>query len=260
MGVRNKVPAGRRKLATDISMPAEFPMQTFRAFGIAGSRFFPAVGSQESFSDQFERTTHFNWSWQAVRYRYRTCSECANEFRKLVGSAGEGWLTGTEQNEELTYRVEACIYLFFVSALSVFESLGFCLYFLGAGLQPVAFPLIKNPKSITLKRTADAYKSAFPHATISKRMSELLTSREFCRIDLIRNLLAHRLSGRKSVRGWTRVEKDTIVESRSEITWHIPGSTENLEFNQEMLQVEFRRLTRKLRPLLASAKSFAASP
>lgn len=258
MPVGKELSSGHRKLTIDISMPAEFPMRTFRLFGIAASRFFPAIGSREWLLDQ-SSTTHFKWSWQAVRYRFRTCSECANEFRALVGSASEDWLKGNEQNEELTYRVERCIYNFFANALSVFESFGFCLYFLGSEIRPPDFPSVKNPRQITLKATVEKYKHVFPQATISKLMADLLTSREFCRVEVIRNVLAHRLSGRKSVRSWTTVRKDKIVKSRTEITWHIPGSSETLNFSEEMLHIEFRGLTRRLRPLIANARSFAAS-
>ena len=59
---------------------------------------------------------------------YRLSFECSEEFRSLIVNASESWRKG-DVDEELAYKLERRIYVFFVSGLSVFESLGFCLYF-----------------------------------------------------------------------------------------------------------------------------------
>ena len=241
-------------------MPAAFPSRTFRAFGIASARFFPRVLSDEYLSDPVHRTTQHQWSWQAVRYRYRTCSETADEFQVLVASGDEGWRVGMAQNEELTYKLERCIYIFFLNALSIFESFAFCLYFVGSGVRPSAFPLVRNPRRITIKLTAEVYEKEFPKAAISDELKQFLSSAEFRRIDVIRNLLAHRVSGRKSVQGWSTVSGQTILEHRREESWHIPGCPEKLQFSGDMLHAELRQLTVKLRSLVTAANQFARRP
>jgi hypothetical protein len=55
-----------------IIMPASPPETDFRAFGIAASAFFPGVISDEALFDPEEKRRHFDWSWQAVRCRYRS--------------------------------------------------------------------------------------------------------------------------------------------------------------------------------------------
>ena len=110
----------------DIVMPASFPETDFRAFGLAAA-FFPGVVSDEALFDPEEKRRHFDWSWLAVRYRYRSCAECNGEFKTLLDGASEMWKAGWG-DEELLFKLERCIYVFFTSALSVFDSFVFCLY------------------------------------------------------------------------------------------------------------------------------------
>ena len=120
-------------------MPSSFPMDEFRAFGLATRGLFPAILSIDDRSDPLQRRTNFDWAWQAVRYRYRGAAEASDEFRELLANPSEMWLTGSG-DEEFTYKLERCIYTFFLSAFSVFDSFAYCLYFLGHSLQPTAFP------------------------------------------------------------------------------------------------------------------------
>ena len=126
-------------------MPPAFPSAEFRGFGQAASNFFPALLSDEALFDPQEKRRNFDWSWQAVRYRYRSCAECQDEFRALLTNASEEWRAGL-LDEELTHKLERCIYLFFMSAQSVFDSFAYCLYFLGHAIQPGAFPAVANPR------------------------------------------------------------------------------------------------------------------
>ena len=110
----------------DITMPASFPEDEFRAFGIAASNFFPGLLSDEVLYDLQEKRRHFDLSWQAVRYRYRSCVECSEDFKALLANPSEMWQAGWG-DEEMTYKLERCIYIFFMSALSVFDSFALCL-------------------------------------------------------------------------------------------------------------------------------------
>src|SRR6266404_3065276 len=109
-------------------------------------------------------------------------------------------------------------------------------YFLASPLEPTAFPLIAKPKKITLDATTKAFVAAFPKAVITQRLSELSKRPEFARLDGVRNILAHRLSGRRSVRSWSTLHRDGSYESTTEENWYIPGSNEKLTFDGEMLQ------------------------
>ncbi|MBI3278745.1 MAG: hypothetical protein HYZ57_02770 [Acidobacteria bacterium] len=235
----------------DISMPSSFPMNEFRAFGLATKPFFPAILSNEDMSDPLHRRTHFDWAWQAVRYRFRSAAESSDEFKALLGNASEMWKAGWG-DEELTYKLERCIYVFFMAGLSVFESFGYCLYFLGGALRPADFPHISTPRKISLAATSKAFAAAFPNAAITAGLAALLQQAEFTRIQEFRNLLAHRISGRRSIRGWSDGTTSTHEE-----TWHIPGSSDNLDFSADMLRDELEEIACILRQLSAAAREFA---
>lgn len=241
----------------DIAMPPSFPMDEFRAFGLTASSFFPKVHSDEDLNDPLYRRTGFDWAWQAVRYRYRSCAECAEEFKALLARPSESWVAGWG-DEELTYRLERCIYMFFMGGLSIFESFGFCLYFLGGALQPGKFPHIATPQKITLAATSKAFTVACPNAGITGELAALLKTPEFTQIDNIRNLLAHRLSGRHSVQESVTLHPDgTYTVDMHEETWHIPGLNQGLEFGDDMLQRHLRDITGMLAKLTTAAREFA---
>ena len=123
--------------------------------------------SDEALSDPQEKRRHFEWSWQAVCYRYRICAEGQDEFKALLANASEAWRAGWG-DEELAYKLERCIYMFFMSGVSVFDSFAFSLYFLGHVIQPGAFPDITNPRKITQRVTVKAYSAAFSPAKITR--------------------------------------------------------------------------------------------
>ena len=214
----------------DMTMPAMFPETDFRAFGIAAKAFFPDLLSDEAMFDPQEKRRQFDWSWQAVRYRYWGCVECTEEFKALLADPSEMWMAGWG-DEELTYKLERSIYQFFMSGLSVFDSFAFCLYFYGHALQPATFPYIANPRAITRATTSKAFTAAFPTAEITGLLIHLPDEPAFKIIDSIRNLVGHRLSGRRSVRSSGTTHADgTHTEDWHEETWHIlriPGEADH---------------------------------
>lgn len=238
-------------------MPAIFPETEFRAFGIAASAFFPGVISDEALFDPQEKRRHFDWSWQAVRYRYRSCAECNEEFKALLANPSEMWQAGWG-DEELTYKVERCIYLFFMSGLSIFDSFAFCLYFVGHALEPGAFPKIANPRDITRGATAKAFAVAFPQAAVTGVLASFPNDVKFSTIDMVRNLVGHRVSGRRSVRSSGTMHADgTHTTDWHEETWHLPGMAGTLMFDKELLQRQLDDITSLLTSLASAAREFA---
>jgi len=242
----------------DIMTPPSFPMYEFRAYGLAANPFFPEFMSDENLFDPLEKRRQFDWSWQAIRYRYRTCAECADEFKAVLENPSDMWQAGWG-DEELTYKLERCIYTFFMAGLSVFDSFGFNLYFLGGAIQPSDFPHIAAPRNITLKATAKAFGKAFSNAPITVALAALKTKPEFNKVDVIRNLLAHRLSGRRSVRAWSTNHPDGTHTRVREEKWHIPGLTDTLDFSDDMLHAQLASITSVLSGLIAAARDFAES-
>lgn len=243
----------------DITVPPSFPMDEFRAFGLATVPFFPKLLSDDDLNDPLRRRSHCDAAWQAVRYRFRICHECNEEFKALHANPSEMWQAGWG-DQELSYKFERCIYTFFMSALSVFESYGYCLYFVGNALQTSAFPAVANPRNITLKGTTKAFNAAFPTAKITAALTALWTDARFTSIDGIRNVLAHRLVGGHSVRSSsTKHEDGTYTVDWHEETWHIPGSTATLTFDDGMLQRQLDDVAALLTTLTAAAREFMES-
>lgn len=241
----------------NFTMPSTFPDTEFRAFGIAAGRFFPGLLSDEVLYDPLEKRRHFDWSWQAVRYRYRSCAECSEEFKALLDNASQAFVSGMG-DEELTYKLERSIYVFFMSALSVFDSFALSLYFLGNAIQSAAFPDVANPRKITRAATCKALSASFPQDAITGLLGSLPQDARFASIDVIRNLLAHRISGRRSVRSSsTRHEDGTYTTDFHEETWHIPGAVGKLTFDRDLLQRHLDDITALLSSLAVAARTFA---
>jgi hypothetical protein len=241
----------------NFTMPSTFPDTEFRAFGIAAGRFFPDLLSDEVLYDPLEKRRHFDWSWQAVRYRYRSCAECSEEFKALLGNASRGFVSGMG-DEELTYNLEGRIYLFFMGALSVFDSFALSLYFLCNAIRPAAFPYVGHPCKITRATTHRAMSAAFPHDAITALLGSLRQDARFASIDAVRNLLAHRISGRRSVRSASTRHKDgTCTTDFHEETWHIPGAPSKLVFDKDLLQRHLDDITALLSQLVVAARAFA---
>jgi hypothetical protein len=239
----------------DIEMPPAFPGTDFRAFLLAASNFFPALMSDEALFDPQEKRRHFEWSWQAVRYRYRSCAQCQDEFKALLANASEAWRAGWG-DEELNYKLERCVYMFFMSGVSVFDSFAFSLYFLGHAIQPGAFPEVANPRHITWRVTAKAYSAAFPHAKLTRLLAALPDDTGFSTIDAVRNLVGHRISGRRSIAASSTTHADATRTEWREETWALPGAAEKLTFDEELLQRHLDDITRLLTALTSATREF----
>jgi len=240
-------------------MSPTFPQDAFQQFGEIASSFFPGPVSDENLYDPCAKLTHFQGAWLAVRYRYQACWEQNEAFKVLFADAMASdlyreWSVGEEYN----YPLEQSVYTFFTNALSVFESLGFCLYFLGAMIDPKKenFPDAASPKRITLKATCTAFNAGFSYASISSRLMELLKDSGFKRIEDIRNILAHRLVGRRHIRDYGTTRPDGI---RREEFWHIIDLGEDLEFNDELLQRHFNEVNSSLTELIMASLEFVKS-
>jgi len=161
------------------------------------------------------------------------------------------------RDEEVDYTLERCIYVFFTSSLSLFESFGFCLYFLGNAAQPSAFPHIVDPRKITLEKTRKAFVKVFPQEGATQELVQLSQRPEYGEIDEVRNILGHRLLGTRSIHSIGMTQSDgTHTEDRQE-TWYIPGCSRKLSLNDSMLFDRLKNLTDLFTRLALAARSFA---
>jgi hypothetical protein len=67
---------------------------------------FPPLLSEEAATDPLQRQQQFVRSWQAVRFRYRTCCEANEEFKSLYAAASQPFREWNS-DEEHWYKVDA---------------------------------------------------------------------------------------------------------------------------------------------------------
>lgn len=247
----------------NLSMPSTFPHDIFQEFAKFAGNFFPDILSDENLCDPFQKRQHFERALLAVCYRYRACSEYNIAFKALFSNTSDLWREWGA-DEEQNYKVEQCLYHFFMNGLSVFESLGFCLYFVGSMIDPKHFPEVSSPRRIKLETTVSKFEAGFPNALITNNLRELLKNSMFTEIRAIRNILAHRLSGRRNIRSYGNIDSDgTYTHTRKEV-WHIPVSNEELVFkelvfDEELIQRYFDEVTRLLTTLISASLEFVKS-
>jgi hypothetical protein len=231
-------------------MPPTFPEEIFREFRKSVGGLFPNVRQVDNSPERDQ----FVLSTLAAGHRYRTCVECNEEFRTLVITAPEIWREWNLDPEH-AYRVERCLYTFFMNGVSVFETLAFSLYFVGGAVRPGDFPLIHKPRGINLKSTSETFDAAFPHEPITGHLAALPQCSEFRALDSARNLLAHRVSGMRSVRGNSTRELDGSYTSTKEEVWYVPGQ-DALIFDEDLLQRQLDGITSMLTTLLSASRDF----
>jgi hypothetical protein len=234
-------------------MPVTFPEEIFREFRQSAARFFPTFQQDENSVPR----QYFVRSSQAVGHRYRTCVECNEEFKGLLRNAPERWREWNDDPEH-SYKLERCLHAFFMNGLSVFESLGFCLYFSGGALRPSDFPHVQNPKRITLKVTGSAFTAAFAQSQITTLLVALPQEPKFRKIESVRNILAHRVSSMRSVRGYGTLGANGEFTHTTEEVLYLPGEGE-LNFGEELIQDFLDWITSKLTALVGASCDFARS-
>jgi hypothetical protein len=233
-------------------LPASFPEDAFLNFGIVASKFFPRILSNDYLDDPLFRMQQFDGAWRAVRYRYRACFDCDVALKNMLASEAD-W---RPDDEEQIYTLVRSVYEFFTNALAVFESLGFCLYFVGNALRPLDFPNASNPKAITLATTRKSFKTAFPRASITGEIESLLKNNEFRKVQDIRNILAHRLAGGRSSISRSILHADGTFTETGEETFHILGAKVKLLFDEGLFQRELDGVSALLTKLVLASVEF----
>lgn len=241
----------------NFKMPEVFPSDSFSEFGKRAGAFFPRTLSDADLDDQLERRQHFQQAWLGVCYRFRGCAEQSLSFKALyqqamVSDLWREWSVGGEHS----YEIEQCIYTFFANALSTLECFAFCLYFVGSMLDPRAFNKISKPRDITPKSTLAAYRSALPNAPITQCMDAMIKDPAFVRIDTVRNMLAHRLAGKRTVSSVGSTGQDGSYNCKRDERWYIPGLNGEIIFDDQLIERELSELTRLIAALSDASLEF----
>lgn len=106
-----------------------------------------------------------------------------------------------------------------------------------------------------MRATSEAFASAFPKTAISDRLARLRKDHEFCELDSVRNILAHRISGMRSVRGRSVIELDGAITRSVEDVYHLHGASE-LEYDEHMIERHLNSITAALTAMTTDALDF----
>jgi len=129
----------------------------------------------------------FAWSWNAVVYRFESCNEYNRAFTNSVQRYGNA----PEQPEK--YRQEKYLFNFFITGLSILESLLYGLYMISHFIKPNSFPVSENDfRGITPEKVKDKFKCHFEKEKLTEILIDLVEGEEFEEWKNIRNILAHR--------------------------------------------------------------------
>jgi hypothetical protein len=126
---------------------------------------------------------------RGVLFRYVSCVDDAETFADSVAvhGAAVGWPE--------RYRQDRALFGFFVNGTAAIDSLCYALFGVGATIFPPGFGVSTNSdlRQITMKATADAYKSHFPSEQVTAKLGALGTDQDYLDWVATRNVLAHRI-------------------------------------------------------------------
>jgi hypothetical protein len=83
---------------------------------------------------------------------------------------------------------------------------------------------LQNPKKITVEETAKAFAIAFPHASLTAHLAALLQDADYKQIGVLRNILANRLTGRRSITVDGVIRSDGSSAYIREDKWYVLGA------------------------------------
>ena len=160
-------------------MPSDFPIDLYEAVHIRVNKkktIYPDTWSQ------------YAGAWNAVAYRFLACADYDQAFTESIQRAGNA-PPPTER-----YNQERALFGFFVTGLSVIESLCYGSFAVASMIDVQNFPMTtpQNLKDINPEYTTKKFISVFPTDPITILLKQLTTSQDYRDWKDIRNILAHR--------------------------------------------------------------------
>lgn len=174
---------GQKLETLDINIPGNFPSNSYDAI-------CRRMGKKR---DEFpEATMQFKGGWNAVAYRFLSCSEYNENFTLSVKKVGHG------PPQPDRYIQEKELFNFFVTGVSVIESFCFALFAISSIIDKEIFPIHTEgdlkyirPER-TLKRLMDS--EFFKNKTITITLKGIIESQDYKVWKEARNILAHRVA------------------------------------------------------------------
>ena len=145
----------------------------------------------------YELWREFAGAWNSIGYKFIICAEQDQIFTNSINQFGK-----SPVHKERIIQEKSLIF-FFVSAQSIFESLGYAIYMTASMKNSNDFPFKREIITrLSPETTRDKLKKFYPSELLSSDLTEILASKEYSKIKEIRNVLIHRtMPGRNHFRG-----------------------------------------------------------
>ena len=170
----------RKELLTTIglSVSSDFPRVLYESFWAKVSSSIPPSAPR----------VELGFGWNAVAYRFKACEEANESFKASLSNHG------ASPPPEERFSQERWLFEFFTSGQAVLESFAYASYAVGTLLQPQHFQMLsaKDLRKITVKRTFELYKVAFPQEMVTATFDALVHDPSWEEWTEVRNVLAHR--------------------------------------------------------------------
>lgn len=133
-----------------------------------------------------EQWHSFILGWNGLAYRYRAMAEYDEQYSSLIRTFGN-----SPPSEE-RYKQGKALFGFFVTAVSTIECFFYSAYWVGAILEPGAFPLDAKAIRLYPLDIAKKFEATFPEDSFSKQMTQCVCKSTYAEMKDIRDVLSHR--------------------------------------------------------------------
>jgi hypothetical protein len=194
--------------------------------------------------DNYLNSWHqFAGGWNAVAYRFLSCTEYNVDFTSSIIKHGNS------PSQPERYNQEKLLYNFFVTGLSIIESLGYALYAIGSIIDKNNFPISskKDLKNIWIESTISKFKKSnlLKNISIALILEELTKSKDYKDWKDIRNILAHRSApGRNIFMGGN---------DHGKVKW-----IKELQIDENTTSLRYKWLLANLKKLIEETGSFVS--
>jgi hypothetical protein len=163
---------------TGNEVPDDFPIQCYEKIDVN------MVSQKES---HYELWREFAGAWNSIGYKFIICSEQDQIFTESINRFGSSPVPEERMVQEKS------LFFFFVSAQSIFESLGYAIYLTASMKNSNDFPFKREIITrLSPEITRDKLKKFYPSESLSSDFTKILASTEYSKINEIRNVLIHR--------------------------------------------------------------------
>jgi len=175
-----------------IEMPQDFSVKPYEAIKNR------LIGKKDTHSDSWDE---FAFAWNAVAYRFRSCTEHDEAFTESIRRHGKT-LPPSER-----YVQERALFCFFVTGVSTIESLCYGLFAIGSMLDAQNFLFVTpdDRRNVSPEETTDKFGTVFPRENITATLKRMTKMHDYQDWKVMRNILSHRSTpGRLIFRGGDR--------------------------------------------------------